>query len=109
MDNSESGRVAVMRSAQQDHVGAILATYLDATSSADDRRAAEHAPERRQFHEACRRRIVEGHGGMRRRGARELAPVLAPDGGNTAIDNDQALPRRREFKWQPSAVTIQAP
>src|SRR5580704_16581977 len=90
----------VVRRAHHDGIGTVLARHRNVARAAEHRRAAEHAPERRQFDEARRGCVVERDRRMRRGRPRQLPPVLPPGRGHAAIDDDEALLRRGEFERQ---------
>src|ERR1700733_9659785 len=59
MHDAEAVGITVVRRAYHDGIGTVLARHRNVARAAEHRRAAEHAPERRQFDEARRGCVVE--------------------------------------------------
>ena len=105
MHDAEARQIAVMRGGQQLAVRHRLAIALDIGRAADDRRALQQPLHRRQFDELARRRVVIGQGRMRRRAAREDAPIVAAGRRHAAIDDDPARPGR-QFERQAAGMRV---
>ena len=96
-----------MRGGQDVGVCHRLAIAFDIGRAADDGRALQQSLHRRQLDELARRGVMIGQGRMRRRRARERAPIVAAGGRHAAIDHDPAR-TGRQFERQAAGVGIVA-